>query len=84
MGDDQMDAFDADRAEAVFEHGSGEATEFVGFDDEVENFAGRMDGEIVLSAAVQQGNQQLSVTEWLTDEQARSLGEQLIGVADAE
>ncbi len=84
MSDDQMDAFDADRAEAVFERGDGAATEFVGFDDEVENFVGQMDGEIVLSAAVTQGNQQLSVTEWLTDDQARALAERLLEVADAE
>lgn len=79
---EDIDNFDTDRAEAVHEHGDGTATEFVGFDEEIETLVGRMDDEIILSLGVSQGNQELSNTAWLTDEQARKLGEALIEYAD--
>lgn len=79
---DDVSRYDLERAEAVHEYGSGEAREVVGFEDEVEALAGRMDDEIILSIGVHQGNEEISNTAWLTNEQARELADDLLRYAE--
>lgn len=76
--EDKINEFDAERAEATHEYGDGNATEYVGFEDDTLIMAGRMDGEMTLSLEVKRGNEQIGALAWLTDEQAHRLGTALI------